>query len=948
MRNLSDVIAKARFCPITAISVIALAVVGSAALIRNADAADTGDKTKDNELDEVVVTGSLIPQVRNETAQPVTVITAEEIQAKGFSTIADALQRSSFATGAVQNPQESNTFTPGAQTLSMFGLSPSYTKYLIDGRPIADYPALYNGTDIITSITGIPTVLVDSIDILPGGQSSIYGSDAIAGVVNIHMKTQMDGPQADVRYGATKDGGGTERRIALADGFSVGSLKVVVGGQYDRTDPIWGYQRPLTNQYFAQGSSPQTAERDWLVLGLFGQPNGDLYYMEDPALCANVASQYGGTVGLRTRGDRGQYCGTFNTGYSTIDNGTEATQVFTHISDDINDHIQVFTDILLDHDVTRINPGTSFFSTSDDSAGPYYYYADPNVVGGNPAVAGGDLLNLQHLVSPEEAGNLRGQDGKNTINSIRATIGVQGYLWSSDWKYTVDMTYTENKLTEATHLAFESEINAFYSSIFGPNLGPDPIYGQPEYAVNYAQFYKPITPAQYASFTGYATSYSRTEDSLARAEVTSGSLFPLPGGNAGLAVLFEGGGQGWDYAPDPRYLDGETYLYTATAGSGHRSRYAGTIEMRLPVVKMLTFDISDRYDDYRLEGQSVTKNTYNLGIEFRPLQSLLIRGKYGTAFKAPTLSDEFQGQSGFYETVTDYYTCTKSGYTSANLSNCPQANESVFGTTEGNTHLQPITAKVAGAGIAWSPVERASLTFDYLHWKISNEVQEQNSDQLLRTDSACLLGQLDATSPTCLEAISLVTRDANGLVLQIDTPKVNLSEETLGVAVVGVNYTLQTAYAGSFTVEGSYSDILSHSEIQFAGDTPINLLESPFYSTEFKTKENLALTWNLAKFSSTVYIERYGRTPNYLAQQTVDEYAAPGAGRLPTWTIANLSAKYEILPGLIISGNVNNVFDKLPPIDYSTPGIYSAPFNVENYNNYGRSYYVEASYKFGK
>ena len=932
----------------------------AAAVGPNADTTNTNSK-KDDQLDEVVVTGSLIPQVRAETSQPVTVITAEDITAKGFSSVAAALQRSSFATGAVQNPQESNQFTPGAQTVSFFGLSPSYTKYLIDGRPIADYPALYNGTDIITSITGIPTVLVDSIDILPGGQSSIYGSDAIAGVVNLHLKKKMDGLEADVRYGWTKDGGGTSRRIALADGFSFGSLNVVVGGQYERTAPIWGYQRRLTDQYFGQGSSPQTAERDWLAFGLFGKPDGSTYYFLDPADCANVTNQVGGTVGLQTRGARGQYCGTFRTGYSTIDNGTESTQGFLHASDDINDHIQIFTDILVDHDVTRTNPGTAFFSTADDSSGPYNYYADPNVVGGNPAVSGvptgpgGDLLNLQHIFTPQEAGNLGGQDGKNTINSIRAVVGVQGSLWSTDWKYTVDMTYTENKLTEATHLAFQSAIDAFYAPIFGPNLGPDPIYGQPEYAVNYANFYKPITPAQYASFTGYATSYSRTEDSLARAELTNGSLFPLPGGNAGIAAVVEGGGQGWDYAPDPRYLDGETYLYTATAGSGHRSRYAGTLELRMPLVKMLTLDLSNRYDDYRVGGENVSKDTYNLGIEFRPTPGLLIRGKYGTAFKSPTLSDEFQGQSGFFTSSSnDYYTCAKEGYFPGNpdkthdISQCPQAGQSFFGTTEGNKTLKPITAKVAGAGIEWAPMSTLQLTFDFLHWKISDEVQEEDSDQLLRTDSACLLGTLDINSPTCQQAVAQVIRDANGLITQINTPKINVSEETLNVAVTSFNYLLKTAYAGNFTFQGSYSNVLKHDEIRFAGDATINLLDSPFYSTEFKTKENVTLGWDFHKFGTTLYVERYGRTPNYLAQQSVDGYAGPGAGRLPTWTIANLSAKYEVISGLVVTLSSNNLFNKLPPIDYSTPGIYSAPFNVENFNNYGRSYFLEANYKFGK
>ena len=70
----------------------------------------------------------------------------------------------------------------------MFGLPLGYTKYLIDGRPMANYPALYNGSDTFTSISGIPMDLVDHIDILPGGQSSLYGSDAIAGVINIVLR----------------------------------------------------------------------------------------------------------------------------------------------------------------------------------------------------------------------------------------------------------------------------------------------------------------------------------------------------------------------------------------------------------------------------------------------------------------------------------------------------------------------------------------------------------------------------------------------------------------------------------------------------------------------------------------------------------------------------------------------------------------------------------------
>jgi iron complex outermembrane recepter protein len=892
------------------------------------------------ELTEIVITGSLIPQASKETAQPITVITSEDLRAKGFATVAEALQHTSFATGAIQNPQETNSFTPGAQLVSFFGLSASYTKFLIDGRPMADYPALYNGTDIVTSITGIPTVLVDSIDILPGGQSSIYGSDAIAGVVNIHLRHKLEGPIADLRYGWTKGGGGTERRLAVADGINFHGVDFVFGGQYERVDPIWGYQRRLTDQYFADGSSPQTAERDWVVTGLFGQPNGDFNYMLDPASCANVRSQFGNSVALRTRS--GQYCGTVRDGLGTSNNGIEATQGFLRLSDDIADNLQLFTEVLLDHEVTRFNNGTVIFDTQGDNSGPYNYYSDPSVQGG------ADLLNLYHIFSPEEAGHLGAQNNKNTTNSIRATIGAQGSIAASDWKYLADMTFTENKLTEATYLAFTDAINAFYAPIFGANLGPDPNFGQPQYTVDYASFFKPISPAQYRSFTGYAYAHSHTEESLARGELTKANLLQLPGGDAGIALLVEGGGQGWRYAPDPGFLNGETYLYTSTAGAGHRSRYAGTIEVRLPILPILTIDASNRFDDYRVAGDSVHKDTFNVGLEFRPVPTLLIRGRLGTAFKAPTLSDEFQGASGFFTSVTDYYSCAQLGYTVAggNLGDCPYAGTQVLGKTSGNLRLQPITAKVAGAGIAWTPVSELQVSVDYLHWRIRNEVAQQNADQLLRLDSNCLLGELDINSPTCVDAIAQINRDASGRITQINIPKINVSEERLGVVTGNLGYTWVTKGFGNLSLAGSYSNVVKHSFVKFAGDTEIDLLNNPFFSTEFRTKANATLSWDYRGFGISIYAERYGRTPNYLAQ--VEGYGQEGAGRLPTWTVANLSAKYEILPGLVISGNIVNLTDKLPPIDHTVPGIYVGPYNYQNYNNYGRSYFAELSYRLAE
>lgn len=914
---------------------------GSQATTPNTSAGDTETKVE-KPLPEVVVSGSLIPTtITKELATPITVITADQIQQKGFADIAEAIQRISYATGSIQNGQWASNggFTLGAKVVSLFGLLPQYTKYLIDGRPMATYPALYNGTDIVASISGVPTQLIDHVDILPGAQSSIYGSDAIAGVVNIVMKKSFDGPLIDARYGWTSGGGGLDRRFAVGDGFSFASFNVVGGVQYENTTPIWGYQRPLTSEYFPNGTSPQTAARDFLVYGVLGQANGNTYYFQDPANCANVTGLFGGSERMYTRTDRGQYCGTVNEGYYTIANGDETTQAYLHATDDLTDTTQVFADILINHDVTRFSSGIPAYNSSFDTSSPYAYFEDPTL---NP-----DYLNLQRNFSPEEAGGLDNSLNKNTNNTIRGTVGVKGDFGSSDWKYVTDMTYTENKLTESTVLHLTAPIEAYFAKIYGSQLGYDSGLGAYLYSPNYAAFYTPLTPAEYNSFTTRAISYSRTEESFARGQVTNTSLFTLPGGSAGLALQVEGGAQGWAYAPDPRYLDGETFGYTATSGSGHRSHYAGTSELKLPLLTTLTADLSARYDDFRVSGQNVDKFTFNAGLEYRPVQMLLLRGRYGTAFKAPTLADEYQGQSGFYQTLNDYYYCESTGYTGTNLSKCPQYQESIFGITSGNTHLKPITATVWDMGFILTPIERLNITFDYIHWAIRDEVQSADPDKLLETEAACRLGELDVNSPTCVTAIADVVRNSGGQIVSIYTPKENASHENLGVFTTAFEYALPVRGVGQFFFDGSFTLTQSHMFEQFPGDPYINYLNNPFYSTEFKTKANTSVTWSKDPVSVTMYVERYGRTPNYIATTQPDGYSLQGAGTVPPWTLANLSVAYKPVRDLELTFAVNNLFNKMPPSDNSYDGTQAQPYDQFDYNVYGRMFYVSATYKPG-
>jgi outer membrane receptor protein involved in Fe transport len=504
-------------------------------------------------------------------------------------------------------------------------------------------------------------------------------------------------------------------------------------------------------------------------------------------------------------------------------------------------------------------------------------------------------------------------------------------------------------------------MEAYFSKhVMGPQMGT--YYGFPIFEPDYAAFYSPVSNADFRSFTGYTDSRSKTWDNMLRGQLTNASLFSLPGGDAGVAVVLEGGNQGWDSSPDPRLLQTTTvngnevpfvWGTSSTPGAGHRSRYAATAEFRLPVLKQVTLDASGRYDSYNVGGTKVSHKTYNLGVEYRPFESLLLRGRYGTAFKVPTLSDEFQRPSGYYDSVTDYLNCGRQGHGGVDVDNCTTPYNSVQynGLTYGNPGLKPITAKVWTYGFVWAPIARLSVSVDYLHWDINNEVSAVSADQLSQTEYLCDIGTFSMNSTTCQQAFSLITRGPNvgkylGNILTIATPKLNIANEKVNAISASFSYVQDIGSLGRLSFAASYSDELKHTYQDYPTDDPVDVLRHPNWSTDFKSKVNGSVTWSKDKWSATVYANRYGRTPNNKAT-TVDNYTDPGTGRLPAWTLYNASVTFNPFKNLGLSFLVNNVFNKMPPKDDSYAGTTGTPYNIFNYNVFGRAMYLEANYKFG-
>lgn len=917
---------------------------------------DSKDKAKDKakakdedaqSMEKVIVTGSLIPQTELETFTPVTIISAEDIKVRGYTQISDAVKESSFATGGVQGSQSSASFTQGAETASLFGLSVGYTKYLIDGRPMADYPALYNGSDAFNNISGIPIELVDRIEILPGGQSSLYGSDAIAGVINIILKKQIDNTVISVRGGAFTDGGGDVGRISAASGFSAADdrLSVLVGAQYEKSNPIWGYDRELTRQYNLNGTSAALVSRDWLIYSPFTSYNFPL----GPEVCRNVGAGFGGTIGLQVRPGFGDelYCGSpFSPGYRTLKSGKDAWQLYTHATFALNDSHELYGNVLYSREEVDYHIGSSYTWWGTGVEWGYFYDPDAD-----------DLLNLQRVFVPEDWGSRDGYENSMSTDISRSyavNFGSRGMLGESDWDYDASVSHTNYDLDEQSWARFAGPINEFFRNrVLGPQQGLDPYYGAyPVFTPDYSQFYTLLTAAEMAQFSGDISSRSNTSDTMLRAQFTNASLFSLSGGDAGVALAVEGARQDWDYSPDPRLLNGEIWGTTATDGRGERDRYAVTGELRLPVFEMLTASLSSRYDSYHPDGaDSSSKATYSLGLEFRPIDTLLFRGKLGTAFKAPTLPDQFQAPSGYYSFVTDYYRCAQAGFTPDNIDACPAAdsNRQFFGQTEGGLDLKPLTADVWSAGVVWAPMPELSFAVDYHDWDIRNEIQPQSAGGLALREYLCRTGQpgYDINSPTCQEAIARITRNATGRITEISTPKVNEAQQLLEAVTLASRYELDMGKAGGLMMNMSYTKNINHESVSFVGDEAVDLMNRPGYSSDPHYKANASATWSLNQLSTTLYANHMGPTPNNRAR-TLDSYSDPRAGKLSSFTLYNLSVNYAFTDALGVSLMVNNLFNSMPPFDPTYPGSSGAPYNSAQYSPFGRAIYVEARYDLGK
>jgi len=910
-------------------------------------------------LQTITVTGSLIPQAQIETASPVITISAQDLQKQGFRNVYEALKTLPVSTGYVQDNQATSqgNFTPGATVISLFGLDPAFTLILLNGHPIADYPLPYNGGESITDLSTIPTAMVDHIDILSGGQSSLYGSSAIAGVVNIVLKKKMEGTNFNFRVGGYDGGGGANERVELSGGHAWDKLSATYALTLLNQNPLTISQSFWPSRLSNPLGPPYVAGRDAMIYSPFtGQ-----YVDPGSAACARMSGLFGGTMGYMDRPGSGKFCGSYyDTDHATLLNRSFNANGYLNLSYQLNDNAELYADVLYAFTKQTANGGPIYWTFNNpalkQSANSYSgIYWDNNV---------GDFMSIQRAFAPEETGGVDGVAEKIRTRQYNVDIGIRGNFGQSDWAY--DAYYNRSQVNTDDHQRWPLN-QPFIDYYLGAQTGTDPgnaayyapsspyylpTYGFPAYTPNLEHFYNPITPEQWLAMTGDLGTRAVSWNQTVHATLTNTDLFEMPAGPAGFAAVAEWGNQSFHAPADPRLIAGDYAGRTGTEGGGKRDRWAVGAELRLPLLKSLTADLSARYDSYSFAGRTDAKPTYKLGLEYRPIDTLLLRANYATAFRAPDMYYIFQQPSGFYTSATDYYYCRLLGYTEDNLSNCSESGASTFSFYRGSPDLKDITAKSWGYGVVWSPTNKFELKVDYTRISIHDEVTTQSPNSLLQLEANCRLGvsfagqTYDINSTQCQNALAQVNRYsftdpfvlAQGHLQNVQTFPINLASEWLDGIQASVDYKIDMGRYGDLQLAGQYYVELNHELQQEPGDDYIDLLHN-YNSWEFKSRTSAAASWSVGKWTTTLFGTLYGKVVNYGGTKT--------NGR---WATFNGSVNYDVTKDVAVQLTVNNMFDRAPPTDPSIASNSTAVpppyYNVYTYNGFGRAYWLEFQVHF--
>lgn len=925
-------------------SAIAVALVLQAWSVSAQDATPTPDNAK--KLETITVTGSRIRSVDVETAQPIFTMTQADIQKTGLVTAGDILNHLVAASATTYGKASvlASNFEQGGQYVNIRHLGEQRVLVLVNGKRWA------TGIDGLTDVSNIPSALIERVDILKDGASSVYGSDAIAGVVNFILKDRYNGAEANAYVGQNQGGDGTTQNYSFTMGNTTDKSSIVFNANYNKQQTVWANDRDWTNYSYGL---------DHALDGLSGTGPWGRY--TDPVTGKQMVINHTGTYDGVGTGADSRNPANYHAGVSFPDDRfnptqqmmlripTELKSVFTQGRYDFTDNLTLkVTGMYSERNSSSQIAGYPLTSTSQPN---YPVYID----GGsyyNP-LPGQDLTFARRTIELPRITN-------NSAKTMHFDASLEGYfdVGEHEWNWDVGTNYNklDGVMTSTGNLNLVALKNALGPSFLnadgvvqcGTAAAPIPLgtslSGGQCVPFNILGGPSASTPEAlaYVNSMGQHT-YNNTSKSFT-ANITGGLFnMPMDAGEFSFAAGVEHRDESGYDRPGQFEQSGFSTDLAAASTEGHYMTNEAYVEFNAPVLrdlpgaKELSFDVASRYSHYSNFG-GTTNNKYSF--KWKPIDDLLVRGTYAEGFRAPTIGDLSGGGSQSFDTYTDpcdvqygaaatnadvAARCAAAGvpagFRQLDTAGVPITNAGgtqgtvPFNAGVGNANLQPEAATTRTLGMVYSPsyLEGFDASLDWYNVKVTNVITGISAQFVM---DQCLVQNVSSWCGN-------FTRGADGQINMLNRGNANLGAiETEGYDFVA-HYRLPETSFGKFAVTLDTTYLTSYNQQSTAGvpyDTYAGTWSFP------RVKGNLSLDWNMGDFGATWGLRYQGafrdlcwdvgvecNQPNY----TSPTWGVVGANRKGAIVFNDVQFRWNAPWNAAISVGVNNVFNRRPPVTYS-------------------------------
>ncbi len=870
--------------------------------------------------EKIEVTGSNIKRVDTETASPVSVITREQIRESGKRDVAELLRTYSAANAGSQLDNFSGNFSAGAQTVSLRGLGSAGTLVLVNSRRMS--PSAFadpnNGNSTVYNINAIPIDAIDRIEILKDGASAIYGSDAMAGVVNIILRRDFRGGEASASYSTNDDGMWTSWR---------GSATVGIG---DLEKDSWNVLASLEHYH-----------RDPVrIKDLKNIPADDLSRLGNWRVTQSANGYPANYFRENVLGN-----GNFAT-FVGVDRNCPAERIINNRCrydsyNDIGSEFRQDRDDFFARGTMGLGAGMQAFGELLYSRVKTYYFTTPQGISNTFAVwanSAGDVRQYRIILPvghPDNPTNVpvaaaysfadvgrRRQD--QTIDTTRALAGLKGVLGA--WDYETGLLWM--KIDKGDRYSGYISFPGLVAAVADRSYRFDGRVNDPAVLNNVGLSF---AESGEATITDWDLRGSR-------------ELMDLAGGPAAVAAGVEARKEKLLLTPDSRITSGNVVGRGTSAADGSRDVAALYAELSVPFVKRVETQLAVRTEHYSDFGTSTTPK---IGVKYMPVDIVAVRGTYAKGFRAPSLSQiSPSAVQSFFTAVRDPLRCPT--LSTAN----PDCSFNLATIIRSNTELQPEKSDNYTAGFIFSPTKDINVAVDYWYIKRKNQIDRFSPTYILAREPQFPGAVVRDTNPaTWLPGVA-----NSGPVLFVYRQFFNLaSTEASGVDIdASWRFNIREWGRLTATFNGTY---LAHYKYALAKTDPIIDQVGTFGGPSDplpRFRGNGALKWDRGPVSVTAAV-------NYISGwfDGAAGTAAQGGGcffpagllqnpdcKVKPWTTFDVGATYMGIKDLTLGILVRNVTDKAAPYEPAAAQTTQAGFNTQFHNALGRFYTFNVTYRF--